>query len=144
MIENPLFPMTPETKTVFAHEVFKNYNRPHIEQVTVGFSGIDPQKKCDCSQDISDELEKKLKELKILIDSGNIDPDPPDPPIEPVQPTILTTDHEELDNLLGGNEDGHYHLTDAELQKLQNMPAQGMQGVDGKSATIRIGTQGKT
>lgn len=124
----------------WVEEFEKNYNKPHIERVTVGFSGIDPQKKCDCSEDISDELDRKLKELKILIDSGNVDPDTPEPAPEPVQPTILTTDHEELDNLLGGNDDGHYHLTDAELQKLQNMPAQGVQGVDGKSATIRIGT----
>ena len=28
------------------------------------------------------------------------------------------TDHEQLDNLLGGNDDGHYHLTSDEWTKL--------------------------
>ena len=39
-----------------------------------------------------------------------------------------TINHEELNNLLGGNSDGHYHLTLDLLSKLQNMPADGASG----------------
>ena len=52
-------------------EFFTRYDEPEIDELIVGFSGIDPPLKMDNS--------------------------------------IL--DHEKLDNLLGGNDDGHYHLT---------------------------------
>ena len=48
------------------------YEKPELDELTVGFSGIDPPKKS----------------------SGG-----------------GTEDHEELNNLLGGDENGHYHLT---------------------------------
>lgn len=54
------------------------YEKPAIEEVTVGFSGIDPQRKYFGS-------------------SG-------------------TDDHELMNNLKGGNEDGHYHLTEDQLE----------------------------
>ena len=54
-----------------ADEFFTRYEYPEIDELTVGFSAIDPPKKIN-SYDI---------------------------------------DHEQLDGLLGGNWEGHYHLT---------------------------------
>ena len=54
-----------------AQEFFTKYEYPKIEQLTVGFSDIDPPKKINSSD----------------------------------------VDHEQLDGLLGGNWEGHYHLT---------------------------------
>lgn len=71
-------------------EFLGKYERPTIEDVTVGFSGIDPQRK--------------------YVDIG-------------------VEDHELLEGLLGGDNNGHYHLTQSELDKLNDMPA-----------TISIGT----
>lgn len=122
----------------------QKYNKPQIEQITVGFSGIDPTPKYTggSGEALADEVLKKLEELEIRIDSGNIDPDTPEPAPSPSPAPVIQTenDHEKLNNLLGGNSDGHYHLTEDELEKLQNMPAQGSQGADGKAATIHIGT----
>ena len=36
----------------------------------------------------------------------------------PLKGNAAGTDHETLDNLLGGDEDGHYHLTFTELDEL--------------------------
>ena len=119
----------------------KKYNKPTIEQITVGFSGIDPNPKYTggSSEEISQEVLEKLKELEIRIDSGNIDPDAPEPAPSPSPtPTIqIEDDHEKLNNLLGGNSDGHFHVTHDELAKLQNLPER---VTDGKAATIKIGT----
>ena len=71
-------------------EFLGKYEKPTIEDVTVGFSGIDPQRK--------------------YVDIG-------------------VEDHELLEGLLGGDNNGHYHLTQSELDKLNDMPA-----------TISIGT----
>ena len=60
-------------------EFYKHYERPEIEELTVGFSGIDPPEKTG------------------------------------------TNDHEELENLLGGDAMGHYHLTGSQLEKLAAM-----------------------
>ena len=63
-----------------------------------------------------------------------------------------TLNHEELNNLLGGNASGHYHLTNELLTKLQNVPESGIvgekgekgdkgdKGDPGQAATIEIGT----
>ena len=59
-------------------EFFTRYERPEIEELIVGFSGIDPQKKT----------------LTGIID------------------------HEQLENLLGGDDNGHYHLTREQWEKL--------------------------
>ena len=40
--------------------------------------------------------------------------------------------HEDLSGLLGGNTNGHYHLTQEQLDKLDNMPADGV-SVDGST-----------
>lgn len=40
--------------------------------------------------------------------------------------------HEDLTGLLGGNTNGHYHLTQEQLNKLENMPADGV-SVDGST-----------
>lgn len=122
----------------------RKYNKPIVEPITVGFSGLDPTPKYigGSGEAVADEVLKKLEELEIRIDSGNIDPDTPEPAPSPSPAPVIQTenDHEKLNNLLGGNSDGHYHLTEDELEKLQNMPAQGSQGADGKAATIHIGT----
>ena len=54
-----------------ADEFFTKYEYPEIDELTVGFSAIDPPKK--------------------------------------INPYDI--DHEQLDGLLGGNWEGHYHLT---------------------------------
>ena len=54
-----------------AEEFFTKYETPEVDELTVGFSAIDPPKK-----------------------------------INPID-----IDHEQLDGLLGGNWEGHYHLT---------------------------------
>ena len=40
-------------------------------------------------------------------------------------------DHEALSGLLGGTDSGHYHLSSEELEKLQNIPAEGVKGEKG-------------
>ena len=122
-------------------EFEKKYNRPTVEPITVGFSGIDPNPKSTggSSEAVAEEVLEKLKELEIRIDGGNIDPDTPEPAPSPSPAPVIQTekDHEKLNNLLGGNSDGHYHLTEDELEKLQNMPER---VTDGKAATIKIRT----
>ena len=58
---------------------YKKYEYPQVDPLTVGFSGIDPQKKV----------------IAALIN------------------------HEKLGNLLGGDESGHYHLTEEQIRKLE-------------------------
>ena len=70
-------------------QFFLRYEQPVIEELIVGFSGIDPP-------------------LKLDVMSSNVN-------------------HEELNNLLGGDDDGHYHLTKEqydELKKLIENPPQ--------------------
>ena len=54
-----------------ADEFFTRYEEPELDELTVGFSGIDP----------------------------------------PLKANAAETDHEKLDGLLGGDFEGHYHLT---------------------------------
>lgn len=56
------------------------YERPVIEDITVGFSGIDPQRKYFGG-----------------VGTG-------------------TSDHETLNNLQGGDDEGHFHLTEEQLE----------------------------
>lgn len=49
----------------------RNFNEPHINRVTVGFSGIDPQQKID-RQTIHDEVIAVFNSLAFSIDSGEI------------------------------------------------------------------------
>jgi hypothetical protein len=57
---------------------YERYERPVIEELVIGFSGIDP----------------------------------------PLKPSAGRKDHEILDNLLGGDDTGHYHLTKEQIEKL--------------------------
>lgn len=57
---------------------YERYERPVIEDLVIGFSGIDP----------------------------------------PLKPGAGSTDHEVLDNLMGGDSTGHYHLTKEQIEKL--------------------------
>ena len=62
---------------------FMRYEQPVIENLIVGFSGIDPP-------------------LKMDVASENVN-------------------HEELMNLLGGDDDGHYHLTKEQYDQLKEL-----------------------
>ena len=116
----------------YVEEYQKKYNQPSVDQYIVGFSGIDPSRKSFAGVDPSDLTEEQLavirklilsymSKLTIRVDSGNIDPDAEEPevPYIPLKPSEIP--HEELDELLGGDIDGHYHLTDAELSRLQTL-----------------------
>ncbi len=63
-------------------EFYKKYEKPIVEELTVGYSGIDPPINHKNSSDI---------------------------------------DHEKLRGLLGGDENGHYHLTEAQLERLKEI-----------------------
>lgn len=54
-----------------AEEFFTRYEEPELDELTIGFSGVDP----------------------------------------PLKVQAAEIDHEKLDGLLGGDVDGHYHLT---------------------------------
>lgn len=60
---------------------YLRYEQPTLEELTVGFSGIDPPLKTE-AQSIGD--------------------------------------HETLDNLMGGNSNGHYHLTARQIERLRD------------------------
>lgn len=62
-------------------QFFERYEKPEIEELTIGFSGIDPP----------------LKQRGGIID------------------------HEQLNGLMGGNDEGHYHLTKEELEGLREL-----------------------
>ncbi len=62
-------------------DFFLRYEKPQVGPLTVGFSGIAPQKQVDPSQ----------------------------------------IDHELLAGLLGGSDNGHYHLTQGQLDEVTDM-----------------------
>ena len=62
-------------------EFNKRYKRPEVEELTVGYAGIDPPLKNDGTD----------------------------------------LDHECLDGLLGGDDEGHYHLTKKQLEGLEEL-----------------------
>ena len=160
-------------------EFQSKYDKPQVDGLIVGFSGIDPQKKgngddsCNCNQStfsdsqlnllldiiqnefnnfnfnsnppncncdwstLSDEqkdiviqlLNSRLTGLKFKYDGGEItlDDDYTDdedyyddnPPQDSDQGDFtFETEHELLKGLLGGNSEGHYHLTADELTKI--------------------------
>lgn len=84
-------------------EFFQEYEHPAIQSITVGFSGIDPipksfnpvviSDKTDTGEDIHAYIDQKISQQ-------------------------LVKAHEELPDLLGGNDNEHYHLTEAEYNGL--------------------------
>ena len=108
-------------------EDFKlKYAPPKVEGLTVGFSGIDPAGYAATLTEEQLEIVKALvlaymSTLTIRIDSGSIDPDAPPPEVQPITLKPSEIPHELLDGLMGGDEDGHYHLTDVQLDKLKAM-----------------------
>ena len=62
-------------------DFYKRYEQPEVEELTVGYSGVDP----------------------------------------PLQANSYGLDHECLDGLLGGDDNGHYHLTEEQLKALQDI-----------------------
>ena len=118
----------------YRDEFTKKYEKPILNDLVVGFSGIDPQNKSSYNATeltdeqldiVNNEIDKKLQEIKIKIDSGNVDPDnpypEPTPTPEPITPT-RTNNHEELEGLQGGQDGEHYHLTQAEREKVSSYP----------------------
>lgn len=113
-------------------EFNRRYNQPQINGMTVGFSGIDPaRKEADTSSDLSEaqqqivmnEIREFIENLLIQIDAGNVDPSAEEPEVIPYNLEPRDIDHERLGDLLGGSDDGHYHLTQEELAKLRHYPA---------------------
>lgn len=84
-------------------EFYQEYEQPAIQNITVGFSGIDPipksftpvviSDKTDTGEDIHAYIDQKISQQ-------------------------LVKAHEELPDLQGGNDDEHYHLTEAEYNGL--------------------------
>lgn len=117
----------------YRDEFTKKYEKPILNDLVVGFSGIDPQNKSSYNATeltdeqldiVNSEIDKKLQEIKIKIDSGSVDdtPEPePTPSPEPSTPT-RTNNHEELEGLQGGQDGEHYHLTQAERDKVSSYP----------------------
>ena len=60
---------------------YKKYQYPFVEELTVGYAGIDPPMKTDGTG----------------------------------------LNHEDLDRLLGGNDNGHYHITKKQLEQLEEL-----------------------
>ena len=60
-------------------QFFERYEKPRVEELTVGFSDIDP----------------------------------------PLKRSAGIIDHEQLNGLMGGNNEGHYHLTQEEYEGLK-------------------------
>lgn len=73
---------------------------------------------------VRDIIDERLEEFILNFDGGNIDDDndddEPKPVYEPVDESNL--DHEKLKGLLGGDNNGHFHLTQDELLKVASYP----------------------
>ncbi len=78
-------------------EFYSKFEHPYVNDTTVGFSGIDPAPLGSNSGISMDG---------VLIDDTDDE---------------KVYDHEELENLLGGEEFDHYHLTGEEYMQLQEM-----------------------
>lgn len=118
-------------------EFLEKYDKPTLDGLIVGFSGIDPQKKtggdsCDCDNTklteeqqaiVDGQILEHIKNLEIRIDCGNVNPDDTDDYVLPgyLDPTEI--DHEVLKNLYGGGSSGHYHLSKEERDKLIAYPS---------------------
>ena len=115
---------------------FDNYGNefvsPYIPEKIVGFCGIDPSQKglekteivtltAEQTALINQMINNYILRLQIHIDGGDITQgdDTPAPIFLTVKPNEVP--HEELDTLLGGDDNGHYHLTEDELQKLNKL-----------------------
>ena len=115
-------------------EFERKYNRPAVERVTVGFSGIDPNPKYVTPDNLDGEILERLRNLEIRIDSGNVDPGTPEPTPAPVQPIITTTDHERLDNLLAGTRTDITTLPPMSVSSSRTFSRQGLRATRGTKA----------
>ena len=113
----------------YKEEFERKYEQPYIGKVIVGFSGIDPSRKQQeadtglSTEEVNELIAAYVRNLRIRIDSGNIDPYAEEPEAQyiPLRPSEIS--HEALGGLLGGDVQGHYHLTDEELWKLSRLIA---------------------
>lgn len=104
------------------------YTQPQMENIIVGFSGIDPNIKSAGSgltseqmETIDDLIKEYISKITIKIDSGDIDPDAPPTEVQPVTLKPSEIPHELLDKLLGGDTNGHYHFTKEEWAKVKTL-----------------------
>ena len=84
-------------------EFFQEYEQPAIQNITVGFSGIDPVPKSFTPVVISDKTDTG-EDIHAYIDNKVAEQ--------------LVKAHEELPDLQGGNDNEHYHLTEKEYNDL--------------------------
>ena len=106
-------------------EFYRKYQAPKTENVTVGFTGIDPGNYNDDltseQRDIvEDMILSYLKRLQIRVDSGNVDPSIIENPLYIDLETERLT-HNKLGGLQGGKPNDCYHLTAQEWGKLLRM-----------------------
>ena len=102
----------------------KKYSNPRVENIIVGFSGLDPDELHKLSKEDVDKLILAyLTKLTIKIDGGNLDPSADEPEVPDITLRPSEIPHEKLDELLGGDKNGHFHLTEDELAKLRTYPA---------------------
>ena len=84
------------------NEFYKFYDTPKVEKVIVGFSGIDPIPK------------GFTPDMGSLSGGGSGSETPSGTSTE-------ITNHEQLDGLFGGDDDGHYHFKHDEYEELQEV-----------------------
>ena len=85
-------------------EFYSKYNKPYIGSITVGFSGIDP---APLGSGSSASSSAPVSESPAFVDVGSIP-----------EEVLYGADHEGFENIMGGDEGGHWHLTTEEYSKL--------------------------
>ena len=83
-------------------EFYKFYDTPKMDDVIVGFSGLDPMPK------------------GFTPNMGSISGGSSTTETQSVESTVISN-HERLDGLLGGEDDGHYHLTQEEYGQVKEV-----------------------
>ena len=83
-------------------EFYKFYDTPKMDDVIVGFSGLDPMPKGFTPDMGSTSIGSSGTEAS----SGD---------------SAAITNHEQLDGLYGGEDDGHYHLTQEEYEQVKEV-----------------------
>ncbi len=85
-------------------EFYSKYNKPYIGSITVGFSGIDP---APLGSGSTSSTPAAVTESPAFVDVGSIP-----------EEVLYGADHEGFENIMGGDEGGHWHLTTEEYNQL--------------------------
>ena len=88
---------------------YDNYEAPAIQKITVGFSGIDPIPKAAQPLVISDKTDSGTDLYAYITQKIS---------------QLLVTDHEQLEGLLGGKDNDHYHISEQEYDALYKIITQ--------------------